>query len=341
MKKLYLLLFVLGSLQVVFSQPPILTYETHGLLPGVNNPMTYCEYTNPGPSGENVIWNFSNELKIVKDFVGSLNTNYFKSAGTTADIKLEEFGNSFYFKHENDGLYQVGYESQDKRTRVDYDVPFKRIAYPMSYGQSYTTTFSGKQLFDGNKVCDLSGSAVIAADAYGTLTLPNNKTYSDVLRIKTEKTYTNAFENSSQNKVVITTYRWYNSAHRYPLLVLIEIKSISGTNESISYQAAYNSNAPQLKVGQNFILSENVSVFPNPSEGDLNVQIYSPKNDIGKIVIYDLTGKKVIEKNDVEVVSGMNTYILSNDIENLKPASYVVQISIDSQVVNREISIID
>lgn len=342
MKTIYFSLFLLVSLQVAFSQPPTLTYETHALLPGANNPMTYCEYLNPGAAGDNITWNFS-ELKEISPFVGSIKqNNLFKSGTTNANVELEEFGTTFLFSISKSNMKQVGYVSQDKRTKVYYEPAFERMRFPFNYEDNYSTTFGGEYTFDDNKIGDISGNATIEADAWGTLILPNNKTYTQTIRIKTAKSYTTTYPNSASNKVEITTYRWYNQGHRYPLLVLTEYKTYSGENVSTNYQAAYNSNV-SLKSAEDksFTLDENVSVFPNPTGRDLTVQLYSPKDATAQIVIYDLTGKKLIVKNNLEISTGINAVILTKDIENLKPASYVVQVNFDNQTITREVSITD
>jgi hypothetical protein len=341
MKNIYFSLILLVNMLVAFSQSPKLTYETHALLSGVNNPMTLCEYANPGSAGDNITWDFTN-LKIATNFVGNLNSTFFKSTNMSANTDLEEFGTHFYFNVCEENMKQVGYASQDNKTIVTYTEPFKRMIFPFEYGTNYSTTFGGDYSYEGKKIGDISGKATIDGDAWGTLMLPG-KTYKNTIRVKTEKIYTTTYQNSSANQVVITTYRWYNQAHRYPLLVLTEVKTITGDNPNYSYQAAYNSKAleaDEKKMGS-YSLNENVSVFPNPSETELNLQIYTPQDNQAQIIIFDLTGKKLIEKNSVEVTSGMNTISLSSDIQQLKPANYVVQIELANQVITRQVSIVN
>lgn len=338
MKNQLLTFFALAFTFAAFAQPT-LTYENHRLLPDANNPMTLCEYMEPGTSGAEKIWDFS-QIVAKNEFVGRIISAYNEEEFGDANTKLIEFTTSFFFDIDESGIYQVGYASQDNKTQVKYEQPFEKLKFPFTYKDNYATSFSGNYLYNGKSIGDIDGNGVIEADAWGELKLPNETVYTNTVRVKTEKNYTITYSPTSSTTVEILTYRWYNDVHRYPLLVLTEYKTFSNSKENISYQAAYNINAVNSSGLNNKVLTgEKVTLYPNPTNEELFLNIEAEDYQSAKLAIIDVTGKTIINDFDVELVPGENSLDLSDEMQSLTAGTYLLRIKAGEQLIIKELSV--
>lgn len=337
MKLLKFFLFFFISIAV--NAQPILTFETHALKAGVDNPMTFCTFSEVGNSGANVKWDFTN-LKALKEFTGHIKES-FDDNFSLANTELEEFGVQFYYNTSEDGIEQYGYLSKDGKTRVKYDSPFEKVHFPFSFQDVYSKPFAGEYFLNEKVIGQVEGSGQIEADAWGTILLPGNIEYENTLRVKSEKSYTINFEQSTQN-VEMVTYRWYNNAHRYPLLVLIETTTnTDGGASTKSTQAAYNLNA----VSSAFLATDskeidiNFSVYPNPATDEFTIELSSLTNGFVTITLTDVAGRVVVSSFEKEVYAGLNTIVIKDEINLIQEGLYIVQIGIDNKIITQEMSI--
>ena len=111
------------------------SFEQHALKAGVDNPMSYCNYLEPGLAGTDMLWDFS-ELKFEKSFTGYLNNSGESELGSNyldADTELKEFSSNFYFKVSEDQIEQYGYSSANGNVQTFYSTPFVKMKYPFEY----------------------------------------------------------------------------------------------------------------------------------------------------------------------------------------------------------------
>jgi hypothetical protein len=325
MKKITILLAIIPlSLNFLYAQTT-LQYAVHALKAGKDNPMSYCSYSDPGMGGNDQTWNFS-KLQFEKPFIGYVKepdyTDY-KSAFPKSNTVLTEFNTLFYLNVTKDQVAQYGYISSDGNTKITYSVPFIKMKFPFGYGDIYSGSIIGTTEEQGKLTGNITGNYTVEADGYGALILPNNTIFEDVLRVKTIKTYDNQLSNLNQH-VSIVTYRWYNAVHRYPLLVLIEIKSSSGGDESINYQAAYNSDAiPNLKATGLELSEDNLVLFPNPVTSSLTMTFSSPVSGNMNVEFYHADGKLILSFNQ-DYHQGTFNYDLTKYVSGFNPGQYIL-----------------
>ena len=324
MKKLITLItLIVLSGTICFSQT-VITYETHALLNGIDNPMSYCGYLEPGNAGQNITWDFST-LQFEKSFTGFLKNAQLTENGSAfpkANTELAEFSSRFYFNVNENQIEQYGYSSVDGRSRIYYETPFIKMKYPFAYGDIFTGSFTGSYHYDNLLAGSINGSYSVEADAFGTLILPGNKEFESTLRIKTTKQYETVFSSTTQ-EVEIVTYRWYNQSHRYPLLVLTTYKTTVGENVSVNYQAAYHNTAVNDIAP---LLTESIRLFPNPASSALTLELHSLTAGTLKFEIIDATGRSIRQFNREVVSSGYQSFDLSDEIKGLRPATYILVI---------------
>jgi len=341
MKKFTLLLSGFIAVSYVYAQQPItLNFETHSILPGADNNMVLCQYTEPGTGGYDVTWDFSS-LKANSKFTGFVNndsktktTGYFQSANTV----LEEFNNRFYLRISKDRTEQIGYASANNSVIITYDQPFVKMRFPFTMNDHYTGSFSGT-MKTGQNEFPINGYYEVTADGYGKLVLPGNVTADNVLRVKTTKTYDVQLNDITQH-VEINTYRWYGLYNRYPLLVLTSVKTSSGASTFTEYQAAYNNAvnvALPLSDKQNEI--SQFSVYPNPSNDYVTIDYSVASRKKAVIDLYDNTGRKVKNLLNNTLEAGNYQLVFNTADDKLSPGIYIIRADFGNLVKKESIII--
>ena len=331
---------IIGTILVsATSAQPVLTYDHHALMANIDNPMSYCNYKDPGIAGADIIWDFS-DLIFDRSFTGYLKDPKLTRLGISfpkSNTELAEFDSRFFLQVDNDKMEQFGYSSSDGRIQIRYDVPFVKMKFPFAYDDFYSGTFSGKTYVSGIENGTVIGTYSVEADAYGTLILPGSVTYENTLRIRTEKRYTSIISRQQQ-EVNIITYRWYNELHRYPILVLTEYSVKSGDNTTVNHQAAYNSNAVRFLSP---ILTESVLLYPNPATSYLGLELDAVAAGTITFTISDISGKIVSTFSEEISMGGKLVYNLSDKIAGLSPASYYLTIRSGEGTVRRSFTLVE
>jgi hypothetical protein len=338
MKKIVLLSgFISIAFGNLYSQPTI-TNQYHSLKAGSDNQMIYTNYADPGQSGADLIWNFGS-LPYKQLFTGFL----YESAGsevgllfTSANIELSEFGSRFFFNVSNSQIEEWGGSTEDGRIQSKYFIPSIKMKYPFSYGQSFSGTFSGNTIVDRVISGDISGDYSVEADAYGTLILPGNHYFENTLRVKSEKNYTSNIGRKEQ-QVSVTTFRWYDQAHRYPLLVLTEYSILSNNETKVYHQAAFNNNSV---TGPKPIVEEGVVLFPNPSASELLMRLDAMEIGTVNIEIYNALGARVRSFQRDASHTGSLQFDLTDEVRGLQPASYIMIIKTGLSIIKKEFTLI-
>lgn len=333
MQKLIVSLILTASVLTAQAQTK-LTYDIHALKAGLDNPMSLCSYSDPGVTGEDITWDFSS-LTFQEAFTGIVKGETDVADFSESNVILNEFGSKFFFNLSETQLEQTGYMSKSGSSKMIYDVPFVKMKYPFAMGDYFSGAFSGEYILSDKKYSDIDGEYYVEADAYGKILLPENKTIENVLRVKEEKNYT--LTGKINRDVKITTYRWYNSTHTYPVLVLTEIKTITSNKERISHQAAYNSNVisyAELKSASTIPEINSTELYPTVVTNNLNLKINTTQAGDINIRIIDAAGK-LAKQFTYSASEGNNTISLSSFVPDLSAGNYVVEITSNDEKVTK------
>lgn len=229
--------------------------------------------------------------------------------GTT--IKMTGGGSTVYYKQTATKLEITGLVTPDATLNFSTNNG-TFITYPAAFGYSESDTASGTfsaTAGSGN----FSGTINITGDAYGTL-LIGAKTYTNVLRIKSVQNFNLTVFGFPVGSVVNTSYAYYDSAHKFPLLSTTNaVITVQGTPQTTNLAQALNETFLSTS---DFIRKDTFKIYPNPAKdfiefkGDLSK--YSKAN------IYSLDGK-LIKTSDLK--SG------KVQISELPPSSYFIEVS--------------
>ena len=100
-----------------------------------------------------------------------------------------------------------------------------------------------------------------------------------------------------------------------------------GSSNKTSFAVAGNCGGVQSDISKSSLPSNKVNVYPNPTDGLVNVEFNAIKAGRYAIEVYDLNSRTV-KRAEIDVVAGNNKTKL--DLKNLSKGTYLVKISGDS-----------
>lgn len=201
--------------------------------------------------------------------------------------------------------------------------------FPLIYGYNFTDTTAGT-FTSGTNNGTFTGNIVTSVDAYGTLTLNNtgNGSFSGpVTRLKTVQNITLFQGFFNVGSAVQTSYSYYSGSNLNPELrytkAVINIPLLNITNQTAIQIEDF---ATILLSTNNNILTDNISIYPNPVNDILNIK--SKDNQKISFVITDINGREIISKtsNDNNI-----------NVSNLKKGIYFVKITNDNSSITKKI----
>lgn len=273
---------------------------TYNDMPGIgdhdslfHNPIYSHSGDLDSETGNNYTWNFSN--LIFNNIFWAVDSFRMKTHPVSAPFTkatLEYFhqeasGNNLeLYSYSDDSLYihRTGGTTGGRA----FSPPMAFIKFPIAFGKQ--SNINAPIFFGANKIGERN--TVYMYDGYGKLNMPNNKTYSDVFRIKSvvkDTTYSTGFTTT------YTNYLWYIAGGDIPLLRIFKI-DINNNSGSI-----YNVYARKTPPATNTSIEEHQKlrayVHPNPSSGNFTISSNNMNN--GTISIFNSTGKLVYTNKEI------------------------------------------
>lgn len=226
MKKLLIILLVLPA--AVFAQRSYNNLDNFN----IGDKASYIDVDETGiqagNTGANVTWDFSNSILLTDtlriNIVPPISTQW-GSLFTGADItERHSDGRYYYYQKTTNNNFLIGFADSSRNTVSFYTKNSAMFANrPMKYSDSATDFFEDSSGFSGTPVTG-GGFGKVNADAYGTLKLPGNITYYNVLRLKIYQYQTDSFEVSPGIKQTITaitsSYWWYDTVSNFAVFKL-------------------------------------------------------------------------------------------------------------------------
>lgn len=194
---------------------------------------------NPIPSGgygENVFWDFR-DMQVLGEEVMTYE----------GDSLLAGIGRKTIERYivNDDGLWQTGWESALER--MEYAEPVCMVRYPMTYGDSLCSSFSGKGRYCDLYDVDVNGTQEVEADAYGTMLVGEGDTLRHVFRLHTVRFQSMAMDTPPSKRdstlalrlQIEDQYSWFVRGYRYPVMQLFSRASYYKSSLVSTYQTAY------------------------------------------------------------------------------------------------------
>jgi len=192
----------------------------------------------PGFTGAKQTWDFSTltPTKVSQEDIVSPESTPYGTIFPKANMVEKNSDKTYVYVDKEDQLsYLVGFVSENPKTKIEYHKPIVFAKRPVNFGGTNSYPFTSQMVSNSMKFSG-SGMMTIAADAYGTLTLPGKKKYSNVLRIKiTQKEKDTLLQYKSVTQMLVTTYVWFDEKHKSALLRISTTSSPTYNSKSVEY----------------------------------------------------------------------------------------------------------
>jgi len=338
MKSLYIVLFFITCVTAAFGQFT-LTGRDNAPVPGDSSRTREISYTDPGNAGANVAWDFSALRFTGKSTFRGVREAPASNSGEGTALLLSEEGFDYTSLLTGEELVERSYVHSTRRMTMEYSDPIIKMKYPFAYGQRYSDTFSGVVLYNGSSRTEVEGTWSVAADAFGTLILPD-RILRNTLRLRTVK-------NSLQlgvcgsTQVNVERYYWYAPGYRYPVLMIGRTDSRRGGGDPvITYNCWLNldQNSRSLFTQGAGNPAETggtgVIVFPNPFTETVSYQYFLRRAMPVKVQLYDISGKSVQLAEPMQMQNeGLHSGSVDAASLGLTPGVYYLRFTLDRQVI--------
>jgi hypothetical protein len=331
-----------------------LTYANNSLIAGDSNAFREIQFSDPGNAGSNQVWDFSMVQYTGKSPVSTIQSATVPKADGVGgyNLSLIDNGNDYFMNSMQNLLEEWGYVNKEQKLILKYSDPVVKMRYPFSYGEQFSDHFIGVAWYNETNTIDFFGDCTVAADAYGTLILPD-QVIENTLRVKSIKKGLQ-INMCGTTTVNIVRYLWYAAGYRYPLLSMSIVENCynQGTpeiiktaftntqqlNERIALSGSNNSVKPDVQAKQVEKPEVLVNLSPNPFSTNLNYNYFLTEQLPVSIELYDLSGKQSgwLVKNQLQAV-GLHTGELDALTYGLMPGTYFIRFTFDKQVVIRKV----
>lgn len=320
------------TLAVILSAQPTIT---RGDLFGPGDEIFSVDVTivpDAGPSGENVVWDFSSvqpDIEVFGQLAVLADTTPYFADYPQSNIALytEALGTQVYQYSlvDNSAVQQMGSVIAGFTQEIFQD-PATYITFPCTYNSQWDDDFAFTITFDVNPIVTTGeGSLEAVVDAYGTLILPH-ATFNDVLRIRIVENSSDSTDLglgfAERNVNLDTSYHWISPSYYGPLCsrskliqqhyaylitpdtVIVDVETIN--DASFTYDPMSGGSATQNVQPGRYALH----VSPNPIAETVQVSFTTQQPGNMQFLLQDLRGM-VIYRQTLNVQAGDNMVTLT------------------------------
>jgi hypothetical protein len=314
-KDFLLLFFVCCTALNLSAQSPTIT-SAEFEVPGDSLIFQPCVHTNfnPGPSGANVTWDFSNLTPS-----GSPGRQYWVAPSSNLN------GDSFPMANQSvispigssgtyivDGYYQLTNTAFSVRGYEDAEIEYYSdaedfVRFPCSYNSSFVDSFHALiHPQGGGPIYPRLGAIQVSADGYGTLKLPDG-TYTNVLRVKFVEKYKDDLGAFGAVQYTSVLYNWYKPGTKG---VLLAYDSAWHTNSTARVILSYVRNTTHAGIDDQ-LTDASVQLYPNPADKVITLTVpdvvfdYSIADLNGKVMQAATTNYNSAKLNVADFASGL------------------------------------
>lgn len=334
MKKKLLPILLLSLYSGAAMAQATLTAATNEPIPGQVQ-VAYFKYsaTDPGQSGANITWDFSDFQQSITDTMAytacSANPNCGSFPNSTV-AGIDHANNTTLFLNTDNNAETVVGAIEPTGATIPYTNGEDLFRFPITYNNSYVDTFSAT--FTSTMAYYRSGTVTVTCDGYGTLILPYG-TINNVLRIHRQEIYQDSANLEGTSFIIpyqSDLYTWYSTSNRGELM---DASSITIDNQQTSSYSYYTK---QIATSVNNVNeTAELNVFPNPAKDVVNVQFGNINGHV-HISIADVAGREVAVLKD----GNSNSQQVQYNISNLQPGLYFVRLQSDNGTITKKLEVL-
>lgn len=307
MKSHLLILFILISPNIMNSQNySKLSQKDNKLHQGDAIIKQQVEFKEPGASGKNILWDFSN-LSVIND---KYRIDYFlPDPNDSSQILGREHDTNYIYHYKSDSLFIVGY--YNRTASIQFSKPELIIKFPLNIGDTVESAFNSNGYYCQTIPVKSNGHIHINADAIGQIITPEGDTVKNVIRISRIKDFEQIGIDSTT--MHMENYVWYAKGYRYPVFETIKSYSIkkdsliTNLETSFYYSLIKREDLHLTDMGnidnyQSDKVIINCITYPNPVINDVIISYTLNINAFVSYKICDAAGKVWvnIQRNHLE-----------------------------------------
>lgn len=316
------------------------------------------EYKDPGRSGQNVLWDFSQletvNPKYTLSYTESVlqDSSYIDSISKPENLIIgKEHETSYFYYLRNDTLLCLGHENNV--VCLWYSQPLLMGIYPTVYQKQVYQPFHAEGLYSMQIPIRICGTVTTEQDAYGMMILPSGDTLKHVSRIKYFQEITDL--NKSQDFTSISypiemeTYRWYAKGYRYPVFETIcSYNSFKNNERHANFMTAffyppeeayYNDEYSESGGNENSPTDPwkelTYNIYPNPVSTYLEVEIYLPQTANVAVHLNSLHGMPLQKEQFPNQPKGLFRFQLN--LATYTRGNYILDIWLNDYLVSEKI----
>lgn len=325
------------------------------------------EYKDPGRSGENVLWDFSQLEAVNPKYTLTYtkpeltDSGYVIGQNTLPAINVSKAENlvigkehetSYFYCLRNDTLLCLGHENAV--VRLWYNQPLLLGVYPSVYQEPVCLPFSAEGLYSMQVPIRTHGTTTIEQDAYGMMILPSGDTLRHVSRIKSLQEIIDISKSqdslsASPQPIEMETYRWYAKGYRYPVFETIcSYNYFEGNKRYANFTTAFFYPPEEAYFNDEHKEDDSdeendidpwegltYNIYPNPVSTYLEVEMYLPREANVVVLLTSSQGMPVQKKQYPTQPEGLFHFQL--DLVSYTAGNYVLDIWLNDHLVSENI----
>ncbi|HEU4717011.1 MAG TPA: T9SS type A sorting domain-containing protein [Bacteroidia bacterium] len=324
MKKSTFLISCAGCLcAIALSAQPTLTAT--GIEPAMSDNLTInnSNYASPGSAGASQTWNLSSLSSTSTATYTGVTPASTPHAASFPSANYAASSSGAYIYYNNTATAWQYYGADNGSIVMPYSNPEDQLHFPFNFNDNYTDNWAAT--FTNTYTFYRTGSTVVTADGYGTLTTPDG-TFGNVMRVHFVQTYQDSTNIASSPYVIYyqnDEYMWYLNGNHYPIAAVYTLTSSAGSPIT---GGLYLSNVVSGVNETNVLLSS--SLAPNPAADHFDLALNLDKSQQVKVQIFDATGHLVATPvDDAEGIAGENRFGI--DVSGLAQGMYFTRVSLN------------
>ncbi len=347
MKKIYL---VLSAIAISFGSYAQLTLTKAANEPVIGNSNIIKGFDSlgvvPKNTGAGLSWNFSS---FIQNTVNATTTyslpntvsNYTLFTGATIVENTPSGDKNFWKAAASPSIQFELLGIYDGTNGIEFNFganPIVSVVWPVAMGYNMTDAGSGTVSALSNTGTVNSNNTMVGSGT-GTVILPGNVTFTNILQTKTTGTLTAVLPSVGYTINILSTgYSYYSGTQKFPLVYVYYEKTTltSAFGPTVSNTAKIEMNANVVTVGINEVnFDADFIMFPNPAKDNFSVNLSNADNSNGTIEIYNELGQIAKRVN-----LGNESVIKTNvSVADLKPGVYIVKTNIGARTSSRKLII--
>lgn len=314
----------------VLAQPTLTTgtsVPAIGLVVPVNTADTFL---TTGNAGANVMYDYWN---LLAPSTGNRNISYLAPSVTPTSaaipsatlLSTDSGSDTLFWNVTAQGLEQVGVRTGLEGV-VNFSDPALELKLPCTFGTSWSDPTGASYIVSGIIPVTRVGTVTGIADAYGTLTMPWDVDYPEVLRVKVRRDITDNSAVANVHRIANVNY-YYIPTLSHPVITLTQDSVQLGTGAwTVAKRAQWTGNPVGVGFGELDEADIAFTAYPNPAIDMLNVAFAQGTSVATRVEVLDAAGRVVLN----EVITGGRAAITTH---GLRAGVYGVRVLAGQQLL--------